>query len=69
MQIPETQASKEAALSLYSALKSASQITTYIGIASTALLSVYDLLHKEMFEPEQATDRAHMNRAGPNTPS
>ena len=60
----EPDASKQAALSFYGFLKSASQVMTYLGVAATGLLSVYDLWHKDIFDPALPGKQLHLNRAG-----
>lgn len=60
----EPESSTHAAFRIYGALKSASQVATYIGIAATAILSVYDLLHKEIAEPDALGKRLVLTKSG-----
>jgi hypothetical protein len=54
----------EATLKFYGTLKIVSQIISYVGIAATGSLSVFDLLYKQKSDPEEGETRYRLNKAG-----
>jgi hypothetical protein len=54
----------EATLNFYGHLKTVTQVITYVGIAATASLSVFDLLYKQRSDPLEGETRYRLNEAG-----